>query len=296
MKIIYMGTPDFAVPSLQSLIDSRHEIVAVVTQPDRPVGRNQKITPSPVKILATANNIPVYQFEKIRRDGVEIINNIDADIIVTCAYGQILSKEILFAKKYGVINIHGSLLPKYRGASPIQSAIINGEKTTGITILKSDVGIDDGDILLEKSLDILPNETYGELSKRLSCLGAELILEAIELIASGKATYTKQNNDMASHCTMFKSDFGRLNFNDDATNIVNLINGISPSPVAFMYINNCRYKVYNAHVVYFPNNFLNCKNGEIVVAKSKNGLIIKANNGFVSIDTIQADGGKILSA
>lgn len=291
-----MGTPEFAVEPLKKIISSHHEVVAVVTQPDKPVGRNKQLQQCPVKKMALENNIPVYQFNKIRLDGVETINQIEADIIVTCAYGQILSKEILFAKKFGVINIHGSLLPKYRGASPIQSAIINGEKTTGITILKSDVGIDDGDMILKSETSILENETYGELAARLSHIGAETVLVALDLIESGHAVYTKQNDAESSHCTMFPSDFGKLDFENTAADIVNLINGINPSPVAFMYINGKRYKVYNAHL-YNDNNVAlqDYRNGEVVIAKSKVGLIIKASDGLVSIDKIQAENGKVLN-
>ena len=299
MKIIFMGTPEFAVPTLQALIDSKHEVVAVVTQPDKPSGRHNQLQESPVKLLAKLHNIPVYQFKKIRLDGVETINAIDADIIVTCAYGQILSSDILFAKRYGVINVHGSLLPKYRGASPIQSAIINGEKETGVTILQSDIGIDDGKMILSESTPINSCETYGELSSRLSVLGAKLAVEALNLIESKDAKYIAQDESLATYCKMFKADYGRLNFNNNAEDIVNLIHGINPSPIAFMIINGARYKVYNAHVVNDDDvaklglNQDYCS-GQVVVAKSKVGLIIKCNDGYVSIDRIQAENGKIL--
>lgn len=299
MKIIFMGTPEFAVPSLKALIDSNHEVVAVVTQPDKSTGRSNKLKPSPVKELALNNDLKVLQYDKISKQGVEDINALQADIIVTCAYGQILNAEILFAKKYGVINVHGSILPKYRGASPIQSAIINGETITGVTILKSDIGIDDGDIILTKSLPVLKNETYGELSIRLASLGAEALLDALELIESGKATYTPQVDSEATHSSMFKQDFGKLDFSKNASDIVNLINGINPSPVAFMFINAKRYKVYNAHVMeenLFNLNLNDYKIGEVAVAKSKSGLVIRANDGFVVIDTLQAENGKVLNA
>ena len=302
MKIIYMGTPEFAVPSLQALINSKHQVVAVVTQPDKPAGRSKQLIPTPVKQLAVANGIEVFQFNKIRQEGVEIINNIDADIIVTCAYGQILNSDILFAKKYGVINVHGSILPKYRGASPIQSAIIDGESETGITILKSDIGIDDGDIIHINRTNILENETYGQLADRLSELGAKTLIEALDLIESGRAQYVPQDNNLATHCSMFSADFGKLNFNNNAQNIVNLVNGINPSPVAFMYIDGKRFRVYNAHKLQdfsttnFAKDFDKYVNGEVMIAKSKLGLMIKANDGVVVIDTIQADGGKVLSA
>ena len=302
MKIIFMGTPEFAVPSLKALINSKHKIVAVVTQPDKPVGRSKSLQPSPIKELAMENNLQVLQFTKIRTEGVEIIQNLDADIIVTCAFGQILNAEILFAKKFGVINVHGSILPKYRGASPIQSAIIKGETKTGVSILKSDIGIDDGDVLLIKELDILENETYGELSIRLANLGADALLESLELLESGKAIYTPQKAEEATHCSMFKSDFGHITFDNKAQDIVNLINGLNPSPVAFMYVKNFRYKLYNAHIVSEDKikelgiNLSQHKIGEVVVAKSKVGLYIKAIDGVVSIDKIQAENGKVLTA
>ncbi len=302
MKIIFMGTPQFAVPSLEALANSDHEVVAVVTQPDKPIGRSNKLQESPVKILAKKYGYQVLQFDKIRRDGVDAINALDADIIVTAAYGQILSKDILFAKRYGVINVHGSILPKYRGASPIQSAIINGEKTTGITILKSDIGIDDGPIILTKSMEILPNETYGELAIRLADLGAKTLLEALALIESGGAEYRPQDNSIATHCSMFKSDFGAVDFANNARDIVNLIHGLNPSPVAFTYINDIRYKLYNAHVfrgdeiARFGLNIEESSPGDIVLAKSKTGLVIRANDGFISIDVLQPANGKVMEA
>ena len=300
MKIIYMGTPEFAVPCLDALIKSRHKVVAVVTQTDKPVGRSGKLKYSPVKELALSKNLPVLQFGSIRKEGVEIINGIDADIIVTCAYGQILSADILFAKKFGVINVHGSILPKYRGASPIQSAIINGEKETGITILKSGIGIDDGPIINTETCEIYENETYEELAKRLSFLGAKVLLETLDLIEKGMAEYKEQDNSIATHCKMFKPDFGKINFDNNAQDIVNLIHGINPSPVAFFLINEKRYKVYRAQILNDDRvaslnlSLDNYKNGEVCVAKSKQGLIIKANDGFVSITEIQPENGKKL--
>ncbi|MBE5735015.1 MAG: methionyl-tRNA formyltransferase [Clostridiales bacterium] len=301
MKIIYMGTPQFAVPCLRALADSRHEVVAVITQPDKATGRSNKLQESPVKMLAKEYGYDIYQFNKIRLEGVDTIKELDADIIVTCAYGQILNKEILYAKKYGVINVHGSILPRYRGASPIQSAIINGDKTTGITILQSGIGIDDGPIITTSELQILDNETYGELSDRLSHLGAETLLRALDMIENGTAKMIEQDETMATHCTMFKSDYGKINFNNNAKDIVNMIHGLNPSPVAFTYINDNRYKLYNAHIVeecevsqILAN--LDANPGDVVVAKSKAGLIIKARDKYVSIDRLQAENGKILEA
>ena len=195
MKIIYLGTPEFAVPSLKKLYESKHEIVGVVCQPDRPVGRGGKYKICAVKEFALLNNIPVFQYEKIRLEAYDQLKALDADVMVTCAYGQILDKKLLELTPYGVINIHGSLLPKYRGAAPIQWAVINGEKTTGITILKSDVGIDDGDMILKKDCEILEDETSGELAIRLADIGANAIIEALEKLENGSAKFIKQDNN-----------------------------------------------------------------------------------------------------
>lgn len=299
MKIIFLGTPNFAVPTLRALKEN-FDVVAVVTNIDKPQGRSEKPVYSPIKKYALENGIPVYQFAKIRVDGIETLKNIDADVMVTCAYGQILSKEILDMKKFGVINVHGSLLPKYRGASPIQWAIINGEKETGITILKSDVGIDDGDVILSKSVQIDEYETAGELFDKLSFVGAECIVEAINQIESGTAKYVKQDSSKATVCKMFKSDFGKLDFNNSATDIVNLILGLNPSPIAFITLSNNRYKIYRAKVVTameissFNPNLNDAVIGEVVVSKAKQGLIIKAKEDFVSITEIQGENGKIM--
>ena len=183
MKIIYLGTPEFAVAPLKAIIGSKnHEVVAVVTQPDRPVGRKNIITPPPVKVVALENGIPVFQYEKIRAEGVEDLKSVGADIMITCAYGQILSKEIIDVCPHGIINIHASLLPKYRGAAPIQYAVINGEKTTGVTVMQTEVGLDTGDIIEAFETPIGESETAGDLFVRLSNLGAEKICSVLDKI------------------------------------------------------------------------------------------------------------------
>ncbi len=300
MKIVFFGTPDFAIPTLQSLIDSKHTVLAVVTQPDKPVGRNGKVVFSPVKTLALKHNIPVLQYEKIRRDGVEELKSLNADVFVTAAYGQILSKDILEASKFGVFNVHGSLLPKYRGAAPIQWAIINGEKTTGITILKSDVGMDDGNIILSKSVDIKDGETAGELFNRLKVIGAECLMEALTQLENGTITYTPQIHSEATTCKMLKKELCKIDFNKSTNEIINLILGLNPWPVAEIYFKEGRFKVYKAQnanekIKNFNIN-PNSKNGEVVVASPKQGLIIKCDNGFVELTSIQAENGKIMDA
>ncbi len=297
MKIVFFGTPDFSIPTLQKLIDSHQEVIGVVTQPDRPVGRNGRIVYSPVKQLALKYNIPVYQYEKIRRDGVEELVGLKADLFVTAAYGQILSKEILDASTYGVFNVHGSLLPKYRGAAPIQWAVINGEKTTGITILRSDVGMDDGDIILKHEVDIMPDETAGELFDRLAVIGADCLMEALQQLEDGTITYTPQDHSLATVCKMLKKENCTINFDNSAYLVKQFILGLNPWPVAEMKLEEGRFKVYKA-IVYNNNDLLvdNYKTGEVVLASPKSGLVIKANDGFVEITEIQAENGKVMNA
>ena len=199
MRVVFLGTPDFAVKALENLIASKHDVVAVVTQPDKPKGRSGKPVFSPVKEVAVNNSIPVLQYVKIRAEGVGALKALNADIFVTCAYGQILSQEIIDIPPYGIINIHASLLPKYRGAAPIQWSIINGDEYTGVTIMRTEIGIDTGDMLLQKSLKIGKTETAGELFDRLSELGADMIVEALNVIEDGKAEFVPQNNDLTKY-------------------------------------------------------------------------------------------------
>ncbi len=301
MKIVFFGTPDFAIPTLQMLIDGHHDVVAVVTQPDKPVGRSGKVVFSPVKQLAVSHNIPVLQYDKIRLQGVNDLVNLKADLFVTAAYGQILSKEILEASVYGVYNVHGSLLPKYRGAAPIQWSVINGDKVTGITILKSDVGMDDGDIILTKEVNIGEDETAGELFDRLAILGAECMSEAISRLENGTITFTPQNHEIATKCKMLKKEMNKVDFNLPCNLVKSFILGFNPWPVAEINLKEGRFKVYKAQVV--SNEQMqkleltkDYKVGEVVVSSNKLGLIIKCGEGFVEITEIQAENGKVMSA
>ncbi len=292
MKVIFMGTPEFALPALTSLI-KHHTVVAVVTQPDRPQGRSNKPVPCPVKKLALQHNIPVLQYEKIRKEGLADLKALNADVMVTCAYGQILSQEILDITPVGVLNIHGSILPKYRGAAPIQWAIINGDKTTGITILRSEAGMDDGDVLLTKETDILPYETSEELFARLSVLGAECIIEALELVSTGKAVFTPQNHELATKCKMLKPDMSKADFNLPAQQIADLIHGLNPWPLVKININGVNFKLFRAKVVECD---VDACVGCVAVATSKKGLIIKCGSGYLSIEELQAENGKRMPA
>ena len=287
-----MGTPDYAVPSLQKLIESHHEVVAVVTQPDR-LRNHNKLSFSPVKEEALKHDIKVLQYERISREGVEDLKNIEADAIVTVAYGQILSREILGLKKYGVINSHASLLPKYRGSSPIQWAVINGEKTTGITIMKTAYEVDSGDMILQKEVDILPKETSGELFDRLSTISGDVLIEALDLIESGNATYTPQDHSKATHFPMLKKEDGRIDFSKSADELYHFVLGMSPWPSAFTCIDNIQFKIHEVEKINIEGkNLDDYQNGEVVCADCKNGLVVKVQDAFMLLKVIQPQNSK----
>lgn len=297
MKIIFLGTPDFSSQVLQSLINSRHQVVGVVTQPDKPSGRGQKLVCSPVKLLAQKYNIPVFQPNRISKE-CEPLKELNADIMVTAAYGQILRQNVLDLTPNGVINVHASLLPKYRGSSPIQWCIIKGETQTGVTIMKTDIGVDTGDMILSKAISIGKDETAGELFDRLSVLGCECLLEALDLIEQGKQTYTKQDNSLMSHYPMLDKDSGLIDFNKTAQEIVNLVRGLNPWPVAFVYLDkeqNLRLKVYKASV-YQDQVDPNLACGTVISTSPKTGLVVKCKDGAVLLQTIQSAGTKAMSS
>ena len=285
MKVIFLGTPDFAVLALRAIKNSKHEIVGVVTQPDKPVGRKAIITPSAVKVEALNLGLGVFSYEKIRVQGVEDIKSLNADIMVTCAFGQILSQEILDITKHGVINIHASLLPKYRGSSPIQHSIINGDKKTGVTIMQTELGVDTGDILMQESIDILENETAGELFDRLSILGAEMIVQALDDIENGKIVKVKQDESLATHVKMLSKLDGLIDFNKPASVINNLIRGLNPWPVAYTTFEGKTLKIYKAEVVDFTGSV-----GEVI--KSDKELIVACGEKAIKLLEVQLEGSK----
>jgi len=292
MKIIFLGTPDFAVPSLRALYENGHEILAVVCQPDK-AGNRGKVSFCPIKVFALEHNIPVLQFEKIRRDGVEILKDLAPELMITCAYGQIISQEILDIPKYGVINVHGSLLPKYRGASPIQQAVLDGEKETGITIMKTVYAVDAGDILLVEKTQIGENETAGELFDRLAEIGGNAILKAVKLIEKGKAIYIPQEHDKATFCKMLTKEEGRISFDMNYNQISSFVRGMNPWPSAFTFINDKLFKIHQ--ISYFDYNG-NEEVGTILFASAKKGLIIKIKDCAISLDIIQPEGSKRMSS
>ncbi len=294
IDIVFLGTPDFAVPSLKALVENGYNVKAVFTQPDRPKGRGNKVQFSPVKEYALSQNIPVYQPDKIRREeNAKILKDLKPDLMITAAFGQILSKENLESAPLGCINVHGSLLPKYRGSSPIQWAVINGEKTTGITTMYTDIGVDCGDVILKKEISIGENETAGELFDRLAILGAETLLETLKLVEAGKVQRTPQNESEATHYPMLDKAMGLIDFNKDAEDIKNLVRGLNPWPVAWTKCADEIIKIYSVSVVDEKSDL---NPGQIICADSKNGLKVKCGNGVISIDVLQLSGKKAMES
>lgn len=289
LKVVFLGTPDFSVNTLKAILNSRHEVLAVVTQPDRPVGRSGKPVFSPVKQVAVEKGIKVLQYNKIRLEGVEDLKALNPDIMVTCAFGQILSQEIIDIAPKGIINVHASILPKYRGAAPIQWSIINGDSETGVTIMQTEAGIDTGDIICVEKTPISDKETAGELFDRLADLGANLLVKALDMIEDGSATYTKQNHDLATHVKMLKKEDGIIDFEKSSIQIYNFIRGMNPWPCAFAILNGKPLKVYSSEIVDYNSNL---PFGSVVCANSKQGLIVSTANGFIRLKEIQAEGGK----
>lgn len=291
MRIVFMGTPDYAAVTLQKLIDEKYDIAAVFAQPDKPVGRKQVLTPPPTKVLAQQNNIPVYQ-PKTLRDGEAfgILNDINPEVIVVVAYGKILPKEILDLPKYGCINGHASLLPKLRGASPIQWAIVTGESKTGVSTMLMDEGMDTGDILDTVITDIGSEETAEELFDRLSKLSADLMVTTLEKAKSGALTRTKQDESQATYAPIIKKEMAHIDFTKTADEICNAIRGYYSWPCAFCFINGKRIKVIKAKKADLSSQ--ECG----VVIDSDNKLIVSCNDGSVELVTVQPEGAKVMSA
>lgn len=306
MKIVFMGTPDFAKKSLEGIFNAGHEILGVVTNPDKPKGRGMKETQSPVKEFAISKNFKVYQPLKVRNNTefIDEIKSLEPDVICVVAYGKILPKEILDIPTKGCINVHGSLLPKYRGAAPIQWAVLNGEKVTGITTMYMDVGMDTGDMILKKEVTIGENETTGELWDRLSDIGADLLVQTLDLIDKGIAPREKQGDDF-SLAPMLDKSMALIDWeNKSAFEIKNLIRGLNPIMGAYTIIKGKKIKFWKADILSFeefkekfPNDckdeeFVQKKNGEALIADSKKGLFIKANDGILEILEIQGENAK----
>lgn len=271
MKIIFMGTPEFAVPSLKALTDSRHEVICVICQPDKPSGRGKKLTSPPVKELALKNSLRIEQPSDIKHNKFhKLIKDLSPDMICVVAYGKIIPENILEIPKYGCINVHASLLPKYRGAAPVNWAIINGEQITGVTTMMMDKGMDTGDILLQEETTINDSETSVELVGRLSKMGADLLIKTIEQIENNSIQPRKQDNRKASYAPIMKKELGLIDWKKEAVPIRNLIRGTQPWPGAYTMIDGKTLKIFRA---------------DISDAEGKPGIILKSDDGILRVGT-----------
>lgn len=289
MNIIFMGTPDFAVPALEKLVSSEHNVMAVFTQPDKPRGRKMVLTPPEVKTCALKHGIKVYQPDTLK-DGkaLQIIKDCNPDVIVVAAYGKILPKEILDYPKYGCVNIHGSLLPKYRGAAPIQRAVLDGESETGVTTMQMAEGLDTGDMLLVYKTPILPDETSGELFDRLALAGADLLLDTLEGLEKGEIVPQKQNDSLSSYAKMIDKSMCPIDFNKTAQTVHNQVRGLNPWPVATVQINRKRLKIYKTKLSSLKGN-----PGEVISLKP---LTVACKENSVEIITLQPEGKKVMDS
>lgn len=291
MKIVYMGTPDFAVPPLAALVEAGYEVTAVITQPDKPKGRGKTLLPTPVKEEAMKHEITVYQPQKVRDpEFVEVLKNLAPDMIVVAAFGQIIPKEILDMPKYGCINIHASLLPKYRGAAPIQQAVIDGEKESGVTIMKMGMGLDTGDMISQAVVTLSEDETGGSLFDRLAETGASLLIQTIPSIENGTATYTKQPEESPTpYAAMITKKMGLLDFSRNAEVLERLVRGMNPWPSAYTYLNNKTLKVWKAVVE-------DAESGKVapgtIVGVDKKGIHVACGEKILVLQEVQLEGKK----
>ncbi|MBU5590873.1 methionyl-tRNA formyltransferase [Clostridium sp. MSJ-4] len=292
MNIVFMGTPEFAVPSLQRLID-QYGIIAIFTQPDRPKGRGKKLAMSPVKELAIKHNIPVFQPERVKgnEEVLKVLKDMNPDFIIVVAYGQILPKEILELPKYACINLHASLLPKYRGAAPINWAIINGEEKTGNTTMLMDIGLDTGDMLLSDEVYINEDMTKGELHDILMNNGGDLLVNTIEAMVKGELKPKKQQEDEANYASMLDKEIAKINWNESAKNIHNLIRGLNPWPIAHTEYEGERMKIYKSKVLKKDS----IKTPGTILNVSKEGIEVATKDKVLLIEIVQFPNGKPLS-
>lgn len=300
MDIVFMGTPDFAVDALEAIIEAGHRVTAVVTQPDKPKGRGKEVQMTPVKVCAEAHGIPVFQPVKIKEpEAVEALRTYNADIFVVAAFGQILSEEILNMPKYGCVCIHASLLPKYRGAGPIQWAIINGEKVTGVTIMQMDRGIDTGDMLMKTEVEITPKETGDSLHDKLAAAGAKLIVEALPKIENGDVTPVKQNDADSCYAAMLQKSMGRIDWRQEAEKLDCLIRGLISWPGASTTYRGKTLKIWEEEVASeeelrrlgMVEEYAGAVPGTVVLVK-KDAFYVQTGEGNLRITAVQPEGKK----
>lgn len=289
MKVVFMGTSDFAVPSLERLIDSQYDIIGVVTQPDRPKGRGKKILSSPIKDLALEHGLEIYQPVRIRDEAaVDMLRNWEADIIVVASYGQILPAEILDLPRLGCINVHASLLPHYRGAAPIQRAIMSGDKLSGVTTMFMNTGLDTGDIILQMPVDIDEDVDHGELENVLALAGADLLIDTIAVLASGSCPRRKQDNNRSSYAPMLTREHEKINWNDAAAAIKNQIRALSPQPAAYTSFNGNRFKIFRCQL---GDNETTGVAGQVIEI-TKKGFYVQTGQGILEVLEVQKEGKK----
>lgn len=287
MKILFMGTPDFAVPCLDILVSNGFDVCGAVTQPDKPKGRGHKLTPPPVKEYAISKNISVYQPQTLKDGEFEkVLDELKPQLIAVVAYGKILPEYILDFPEYGCVNVHGSVLPKYRGAAPIQWAIINGDKTTGVTTQYMKMGVDTGDVIFTDETEILPDETYGELYTRLSQSGAELLLKTVNAIKDGTAPRTEQDESEATHAPMLTKETGHIDWTKSADEVLSLIRGTNPWPMSYAMYGDEMMKVFGVK----KGSGFDAPPGKIRIVNKK--LEISCGKDSVVVDEIQFKGGK----
>lgn len=290
MRVIYMGTPDFSVPALESLIKNGHDVCLVVTQPDKEKGRGRELAISPVKECALKHNLPVFQPIKIREaESVEYLKSFNADIFVVAAFGQILTEEILNMPKYGCINIHASLLPKYRGAAPIQWAILDGEEYSGVTIMQMAKGVDTGDILTTSRVKIEDDETGDSLFEKLMYVGADLLTKTLPQIEAGVISPIKQDETLATHTSKISKDMGLINWNESSELIERYVRGLNSWPSAYTKLDGKTLKIWKAKVTQASEN---AAAPGTVISLSKDAFEVKTKNSALRIDEIQLEGKK----
>ena len=303
MGIVFMGTPDFSVPALKALVEAGHQVIAVVTQPDKPKGRGKEVQMTPVKIQAMEYGIPVSQPAKVREASfVEVLKGLEADVYVVIAFGQILPKAVLELPKYGCINIHASLLPKYRGAAPIQWCVIDGERETGITTMMMDVGLDTGDMLEKAVIPIEEKETGGSLHDKLSMAGGDLILSTLKKLEEGTLVRTPQTDEGTCYAKMLTKSLGDIDWNQGAVSIERLIRGLNPWPSAYTMWNGKTIKIWAADVIagreaadFLSESGVPAETGTApgtVVCSDKRGLVVSTGGGLLSIRELQMEGKK----
>ena len=293
-RVVFMGTPEFAVPSLDALLDAGYEVVGAFTQPDRPSGRGHKLAACLVKQRALERGVPVYQFERVRgQKGLDTMRALKPDVVVTAAFGQILSKKLLEVPVHGTVNVHASLLPKYRGAAPINWCILEGETVSGVTTMLTDPGIDTGDMLLTRQVEIGENETAGELTLRLSHVGAELLIETLAGYLKGEITPVKQDESQMSHQPMLDKEMGCIDWSRSAREIACQVRGLNPWPVAYTALEGKPLKIYQARPL---EGAAEAVPGQVVESSAKKGLMVACGQGVLELIEIQAPAAKRMQA